>query len=195
MNRREFFGRLSGMNAGDLVQVQDAYWLAKNAHREQMRDNGVRYFEHPRDVALMLIDRGFRERSVIIKALLHDVVEDTNTSPSTIVNMFGHDMWRSLFLLSKMIPVFDPITGQICGRYRKPDAVYYAELSAAPHEDRLVKCGDRLCNLRDMQKGWPKERQVKNAKETVEEVIPIAQMTDPWFHDAIKAEVDRILAG
>ncbi len=193
MNRKEFFGLLGGMSAGDITQVQLAYWLAKNAHRDQKRDNGVRYFEHPREVAVALIARGFKDRDIIIKALLHDVVEDTNTPFPVILGIFGHEMWHSLFVLSKVVPIFDPVTGQICGRYRKQDDVYYKELGGAAESDRLVKCADRLVNLRDMKKGWERQRQADYAKHTQEHVLPLAQKTDQELYEALQFEVGMIL--
>jgi len=194
MNRKEFFRLLGGMTHGDLDQVQLAYWLAKNAHREQRRDSGERYFEHPRDVAIMLIERGLKEKDLIIKALLHDLVEDTNTPYPVIINLFGHDVWHSLFMLSKTVPVFDPVTGQTSARYHKPNEVYYTELLNAPEDDRLVKCADRLINLRDMREGWSLERQIKKAEETRKHILPIAEKTDLWFCESLNAEVKRICA-
>lgn len=194
MNRQEFFGLLSHMTAGDILQVQDAYWLAKNAHREQKRDGGERYFEHPREVALTLMSRNFHDCDTVIMALLHDVVEDTNTPFPVILKLFGHRMWESLFKLSKVVPAFDPVTGQIFGKYKKPDDVYYEELMQGELPVRLTKCADRLCNLKEMGEGWPLERQVSYAKHTQAKVLPLAEKTDVWFYDALKAEVERVLA-
>jgi len=194
MDRKKFFALLSHMTAGDITQVQLAYWLAKNAHREQERDSGERYFNHPREVAVTLIDHGLGDRDTVIMALLHDVIEDTNTPFPVIINLFGHEMWDSLFLLSKVTPVFDPVTGQIFGRYKKPDDVYYEELMKASLPVRQVKCGDRLRNLQQMSGAWPLEKQINYAKHTTEKVLPLAQATDLWFYDALKAQVEKVLA-
>jgi (p)ppGpp synthase/HD superfamily hydrolase len=194
MDRKKFFALLSHLTAGDITQVQLAYWLAKNAHREQERDSGERYFEHPRDVAVTLISHGVNDRDSVIMALLHDVVEDTNTPFPVIINLFGHEMWESLFLLSKVTPVFDPVTGQIFGRYKKTDDEYYAELMKAKVSVKSVKCGDRLRNLQQMGESWPLEKQITYARHTIEKVLPLAQATDLWFYEVLKAEVDKILA-
>jgi (p)ppGpp synthase/HD superfamily hydrolase len=194
MNRREFFRLLSPMTAGDLKEVQLGYWVAKNSHHDQVRDGGERYFEHTREVAITLIKRGFKDARTVNKGLMHDVIEDTNTPPEVIINLFGESMWEDLVLLSKTVPLFDPVTGQIHGHYKKNDDEYYEGLYSADISVRLVKCSDRLYNLRDMGEGWPIERQVNYAKHTQEKVLPLAQMTDQWFYDALKTEVDRVMA-
>lgn len=180
MNRKQFFGMLGGMKAGDLKQIQNAYWLAKNAHRLQVRDDGTRYFEHPRSVATLLLHQGRVDTDIITKALLHDVVEDTNTPFEVIVDMFGHDIWASLFTLSKVIPVFDPVTGQIFGRFKKPIDEYYAALCSASKEDRLVKCADRLHNLQTMD-AWDEAQKQEYVTETRNHLIPLASGVDVWF--------------
>jgi guanosine-3',5'-bis(diphosphate) 3'-pyrophosphohydrolase len=181
MNRKQFFALLGGSTAGDMLQIQLAYWLSKNAHRPQApRDGGARYFEHPREVAMLLIERGYRDKDIVTEALLHDTIEDTNTPPQIIVNLFGHDTWEHLFLLSKVIPVFDPVTGQVSGVYKKTAEEYKHGLMSAPFSVRVVKCADRVMNLRDM-KAWERERQLRYASETEELHIPLAANTDAWF--------------
>lgn len=191
MNRKKFFGLLSTLPYGDLVQVQLAYWLAKNAHRpDPPRDDGTRQFEHARTVAVTLIQRGYQYRDLLTVALLHDVVEDTNTPSGIIVNLFEPAIWESLFLLSKLVPVFDPVTGQICGRYQKSLDEYFAGIAGARLDVRLVKCADRLDNLNTCGV-WEPERQIRYAAESERYVLPIAEAVDPWFTREI---ADRIRA-
>ncbi len=191
-NRLKFFERLATLPAGDLIEIQDAYWLAKNAHRLQERDEGQRYFEHPRAVALLLIERGYLDKSIITKALLHDVVEDTNTPTNVIVRVCGYETWKSLITLSKSVPVFDPVTGQLMGRYKKPLEVYFDELARAIIEDRLVKLADRLHNMSTMSV-WTADRCAAYAEETQKWILPIAYATDEWFADRLREEVRKYL--
>lgn len=192
MNRIEFFGLLSGMSAGDLLQVQMAYWLAKNAHRPQApRDNGERYFEHPRSVAVSLIERGFSDRDTVVLALLHDVLEDTNTPVHVIMELFGHEVWKGLSLLAKYIPIFDPVTGQVVYRYRKSLTEYYGELrDRAVRNVQLVKIADRYHNLQTMG-SWAPERKQKYLDETREYILPIARKTESWFTDQLVVLVEN----
>jgi (p)ppGpp synthase/HD superfamily hydrolase len=79
MPRQEFIGLLEGKIAPDLIdQIMLAYKLAKYAHKGQERDNGERYFDHPKRVARLLIQEWeIYDHQMIIAALLHDIVEDT----------------------------------------------------------------------------------------------------------------------
>ena len=191
MNRKEFFRMVSDRPTGELTIVQHAYWLAKNAHRPQVpRDNGERYFEHPRAVAISLIERQFRDTEVIVLALCHDVVEDTNTPPAIIVDMLGRRIWEGLELLSKYMPNFDPITGQILGRYKKDAEEYFEVLAHASGTVRLVKCADRLHNLSTCE-AWEDERINRYIAETEKHIIPLARDISRVYGDELrKAIVD-----
>ena len=157
MDRNEFFARVSDRPTVELARIQLAYWLAKNAHRPYFRDTGERFFEHPRAVALSLIDHGYRSTDYVVRGLLHDVIEDTNTPLVVLVDLFGPEMWRSLETLSRYVPSFDPVTGQLTVRYKKTLDEYYAGIGAASDEVKLTKCADRLHNIKTCDT-WEAER-------------------------------------
>ena len=173
MNRAEFFYLVSDRPTTDLARIQLAYWLAKNAHRPFKRDNGERYFEHPRNVAASLIAHGFKQTEFVVAGLLHDVVEDTNTPCVVIVDLFGAEMWRLLEVLSRYMPLFDPVTGQIFQRYKKPLEEYYAAIAKASDFVKIVKCADRLNNLSTCG-CWDAERRGRYVNETKQYVLPLA---------------------
>lgn len=100
-NKDSFFKRLEPTLAtSSLLDVKLAYTLAKFSHRAQFRkeidNNGhqVRYFEHLRRVALILIDElEIIDPVIIISALLHDGIEDTvDLTPEMIEHCFGSDV-------------------------------------------------------------------------------------------------------
>src|SRR5690349_9775501 len=85
-NRESFCRRLKPiLPMRDLMLVEAAYVFAKHGHRAQFRketdpETGkkVRYFEHPRRVALILIDEvRCVDPVMIMAALIHDCIEDT----------------------------------------------------------------------------------------------------------------------
>lgn len=195
MNRTLFFKALHGMAQSDLEDVHDAYQIAKDAHRTQKnRDDGDRYFEHPREVAHILIELNYRSASIVIKALLHDAIEDTYMPRRQIINNFGREKHESLMRLSKYIPVFDAVTGKIQHRYKKDTAEYFKELSEGPVEDQLVKIADRLHNLRSCLV-WPLKRRQKYVKETRRFILPmaikhdmrLAHLLEEAMHTALRA--------
>ena len=72
-----------------------AYVFVTNAHGHQRRASGDPYYSHPIEVAGILTDLKFDE-ATILTALLHDIVEDTDTPISRIEELFGGHVARSL---------------------------------------------------------------------------------------------------
>src|SRR5262245_16181784 len=70
--------------------VRDALRTAHQAHAGQIRSGsgGMAYVEHPRGVAELLAAEGFGD-DVIAAALLHDVVEDSDTTVEELRQTFG----------------------------------------------------------------------------------------------------------
>ena len=193
MDRDTFFQLVANRPAEDLEKLQFAYWLAKEGHQKQTRDSGERYFEHPRRVALKLIRSGYLSTDVLVLALLHDIVEDTQTPLKVIVNLFGAHIWAGLNLLSKKVPNFDPVTGMNIGRVSKELGVYFAAIADGPREVRLVKIADRLDNLQDVASFTPERRQ-RQIDETMKYILPIATQTCPIFAKELNAICEQYKA-
>src|SRR5690349_20108516 len=82
--------------------VMMAYRFAKYGHRGQERDGGGRYFDHPRDVSVILLRQGIQDHEVIIAALLHDVMEDSFILTwEDLEHIFGSRVCGIVKLLSK----------------------------------------------------------------------------------------------
>ena len=71
----------------DREQIEAAYRLAEEKHREQKRSSGEPYIIHPLSVAAILVGLGMDSQSVMA-GLLHDVVEDTDC---TLEDIQGQD--------------------------------------------------------------------------------------------------------
>ena len=157
-NRESFFARLEPFFVPSvLLDVQLAYTLAKFGHRSQVRkeadDDGtpVRYFEHVRRVAIILIDEARIVRpELVIGALLHDGIEDTrDLTPAMIEHCFGADVAGIVKTLSKA-----PKEGYLERFYMSDDWRPY-----------LIKACDRLDNLRSLSQS-PPAFQAKQVAET-----------------------------
>jgi (p)ppGpp synthase/HD superfamily hydrolase len=169
-NRETFFARLTPfMPPSELRQVEVAYMMAKFAHRAQTRTeldaNGdpVRYFEHLRGVALILIDEcEIRDWKLIVAGLLHDSLEDTrDITPEIIEHLFGDRVCQIVKLLSKC-----------------PKEGYLERLQKYGDSDTLlVKAADRLHNLRSMKDCTPEFR-TKQRVETYEKYFPIFRQNE-----------------
>ena len=77
--------------AYDEEKIQRAYALAERAHKGQLRLSGESYISHPLAVACLVVDLGLDTDSVVA-ALLHDSVEDTDTTLDDVKAQFGADV-------------------------------------------------------------------------------------------------------
>ena len=197
MNREEFFHLVQqNRSAKDIEEIRHAYWLAELGHAHQVRDDGERFFNHPRRVAVSLIKFGYGETANVKSGLLHDIVEETNTPYTVIVNLLGQETWEWTQLLSRSIPAFDPISGQVIARVKKEDKEYYQGLYDAAFGVRVSKLADRLDNLCTIGPFEP-ERKRRYLDETYTYVLPLAQMTCPRYLEAIQTQtrlVEQILS-
>jgi (p)ppGpp synthase/HD superfamily hydrolase len=78
--------------ASDSPLLEGAYRMAREAHHGRRRE-GDTDIDHPVEVAHLLSDTGFDERTVAA-ALLHDVVEDSATDTDEIEERFGAEVAR-----------------------------------------------------------------------------------------------------
>lgn len=177
-NRKAFFDRLEPvLSPTELLDVEVAYELAKHSHRAQFRKEcdgagqPLRYFEHPRRVALIAIDEvGLLDRNLIISCLMHDALEDTNVSAAMLEHLFGKEVCKTVKLVSKC-----------------PKEGYYDRLRSYGTELAvMVKMLDRMDNLRSMG-DCSEEFKARQIRETCDVIIPLAYhhgFKSPKFDDA-----------
>jgi GTP diphosphokinase / guanosine-3',5'-bis(diphosphate) 3'-diphosphatase len=182
-NRDTFEARLGIFQGEAREQILFAYDIAKNAHRNQLRDSGQRYFEHPRAATLILLDEcKIDDPDLIVAALLHDTVEDTsifgrrkNVPYSKWINR-AH--WRLSRVFNErvadmIVDLTVPMVENDEIKNKKEAKKRYLEglLTSSP-ETLLVKMADRLHNLRTLNDRLPEDR-IKVIKETEEIYFPI----------------------
>lgn len=183
-NRQKFYERISVFSPYDQLRIRIAYDLAKYSHRGTFREGGERYFEHVRKTALILLDevKLYDNPDLIIAALLHDAVEDATIFGSQ-KNITTKEWIEEAGL--RLSHIFGPYVSEMVTSVTKPkkDGVkikskddvhkaYLDQLRNASPEALLVKMADRLHNLRTLH-FRPKEDQLKVARETLDEYIPI----------------------
>src|SRR3989344_3919204 len=180
MNRQKFFDQFKDIFSNeDILKMSWAYWIAKQAHHNQKRDNGDRYFEHCRRVACLTFYHArlyvYLTPTVkeVITALLHDCVEDCFPPQNFLRTLFGEEVALGVDTLSKINPVFDEATGTIIEKKKKNLQEYYAKIANSDMWIRRIKLCDRFDNLSGMDV-WPEARKEKYRKETGEYILPIA---------------------
>ncbi len=152
----------------DLAQLEKAYRLAADAHKEQTRESGEPYIVHPLNVALILADMQM-DLVCIETGLLHDTVEDTKLSLDQIRKEFGDEVARCVDGVTKLSKL------HMYSREERQAESVRKMLLAMVSDIRvvIVKLADRLHNMRTL--GWlPEERQRRIAQETVDLYAPIA---------------------
>ncbi|XP_068597511.1 guanosine-3',5'-bis(diphosphate) 3'-pyrophosphohydrolase MESH1 [Brachionichthys hirsutus] len=142
------------MNSGAALLIETVNFAAEK-HRNQRRKDADRtpYINHPIGVARILShEGGVADIEVLQAALLHDTVEDTDTSPAELEGKFG------LIVARIVQEVTDDKSLPKQERKRK-------QVEHAPHcsrQAKLVKLADKLYNLRDLNRstpnGWTAER-------------------------------------
>ncbi|WP_431066683.1 HD domain-containing protein [Methylotuvimicrobium sp.] len=138
-----------------LAEFIKAVAFAADKHRHQRRkDAGASpYINHPIELANVLCHEGGVERIVVLcAAVLHDTIEDTQTTAAELEAVFGPQV------ASVVLEVTDDKA--LNKMVRKQLQIDHApELSEAA---KLVKLADKICNLRDIltapPAGWSRER-------------------------------------
>ncbi len=152
----------------DTKLIQRAFQLADDKHKDQCRHSGEPYIIHPLNVAYILADTGLDDNT-LCAALLHDVVEDTEVTDEDIRKEFGEeiaDMVAGVTKLGEMM--FTSVEERQAEDYRKMFLAMGKDIRVI-----LIKLADRLHNMRTL-KYLKRERQIANAKETMEIYAPLA---------------------
>ena len=140
-----------------MALLLEAIQFAARKHRYQRRKNPARtpYINHPLDVAHILWFEGeIRDDNVLAGAILHDTVEDTDTSFEEVEQRFG----------PKIRSIVEEVTDdKLLGwEERKKQQIQLSPCLST--EAKLVKLADKISNLRDVHKdppeGWSRERQI-----------------------------------
>ncbi|WP_027288832.1 RelA/SpoT family protein [Rhodovibrio salinarum] len=147
-----------------------AYVFSMKAHGAQTRASGDPYFSHPLEVAGILTGLKLDGAS-IMTALLHDTVEDTDTSIEDIEQLFGKDVARLVDGVTKLSRL------ELQNEQSK-HAENFRKLVLAMSEDirvLLVKLADRLHNMQTLHYMRDPEKRKRIARETMEIYAPLAE--------------------
>jgi GTP pyrophosphokinase len=152
----------------DLELLRRAYVFSALEHKGQVRHSGEPYLVHPLEVADSLVDMKL-DVVAVAAGLLHDVVEDTLTTPERIAELFGAEIAHVVEGVTKIgaIP-FSSSEERQAENFRKMLLAMVDDIRVI-----LVKLADRLHNMRTLHH-LPEERRIKIAQETIDIYAPIA---------------------
>ncbi len=166
----------------DLNLLIMALSFAAHKHKDQRRKDKAAspYINHPIALAEVLVNvGGITDINTICAALLHDTVEDTETTPDELTEAFG-------------IEISEIVLEVTDDKSLSKEARKQAQIDHAMHlskQARAVKLADKICNLGDVSGSppdWPLERRQQYfdwAKNVID------GLRDGWVE--LEAEFDR----
>lgn len=182
------------MSSDDSTFVLQTYTKCINfaavKHRNQRRldSDKTPYINHPIGVAhILTAEGGVTDFEVIQAAILHDTVEDTDTSFEEIESLFGARVRRIVEEVTddKSLPKLE----------RKRLQIEHAATSSA--QAKLVKLADKIYNLRDLKRckpeGWTDER-CKEYFIWAKKVCDNLKGTNPALEDILENIFEECIA-
>lgn len=164
--------------------LNKAYVFTMKKHGSQLRASGDPYYSHPVEVAGILTKMKLDAAS-IIAGLLHDTVEDTDTTVEEVRSLFGEQVASIVDGLTKLAMIEQKsIDNKQAENFRK--------LLLAMSEDirvLLIKLADRLHNMRTLHYLQKPEKRKRIAKETLDIYAPLAERIGM---QELKSELEEI---
>ncbi len=152
----------------EIELIEKSFQFAKRLHEGQYRISEEPYIIHPVEVAKILLDLKV-DSHTLMAAFLHDILEDTDTKPEEIEELFGKDVLTLVQGVTKL--------GKLQFKSKEErQAENFRRLFIAMASDiRIVflKLADRLHNMRTLN-FMTVSKQQKIARETLDIFAPLA---------------------
>ena len=156
------------MPGADLEIIDRAVEFAREKHKNQVRRDGSPYIIHPLAVAEIVAEMGL-DTDAILGALLHDCIEDTDTSHDDIARLFGTTTAELVEGVTKLTRAnFSSTEQEQMENLRKMFMAMSKDIRVV-----LIKIADRLHNMRTMQYQSP-AKQILKCRETMDIYAPLA---------------------
>ncbi len=167
------------MTIDEMGLVFKALQFAAQKHRDQRRKGpeAEPYINHP--IALVHVlwhEAGVHDAVVLVAALLHDTIEDTDTTAEELEREFGAEICQVVCEVTddKSLPKQERKQGQIDHAHGLSDRA------------KLVKLADKICNLRDLAASTPPDWSLQRQQEYftwAKQVVDQMRGTHPRLED------------
>lgn len=132
--------------------------FAADKHRNQRRKDAEAspYINHPIALANVLANEsGIEDEHVLVTAILHDTIEDTETTEQELVSTFGQEVANIVLEVTddKSLPKSER---------KRLQMEHAAHISSRA---QLIKLADKICNLRDIAKSPPANWSLERKQE------------------------------
>lgn len=148
----------TGGRISELAQLLEALQFAADKHRAQRRKDVDEspYINHPLEVATILATVGqVTDLAILLAAVLHDTIEDTETTPEELEDLFGPAV-RALVL-----EVSDD--KQLPKEERKRLQIEHAPMLSSGA--KVIKLGDKIANVQDVTSTPPADWSLERRRE------------------------------
>lgn len=173
-----------------LSKLLEAFELAAEKHRLQRRSgyDGLPYINHLIKVTRILWDVAeVRDANTLLAAILHDIIEDTDTTEAVIAEKFGPSVG------SIVLEVSDDMSLPTAERQK----IQLDSASSLSKQAKIIRIADKGCNLRDIMSypvAWALEKKQDYLQHTLK-IIERTRGTHPlleqWFDDIARQAWNR----
>jgi (p)ppGpp synthase/HD superfamily hydrolase len=151
------------------VSKAEEYARKKHAHAFR-KDGKTPYANHLGAVVDNLRRLGITDEDVLCAGWLHDTIEDTNVDYDDLFEKFGQ----------KTADIVAAVTKDNRLPRHKREQNYMNQLKSSPFEAKLVKLGDILANIKDLEKsGYSQEKKLEQVQNKID------------YFDVIKSEISQ----
>ena len=158
------------------LSIHDAIIFASRKHDKQYRKStDIPYISHIMEVMQILIENKC-EKDVIIAGILHDTLEDTDTTEEEIKQLFGE----------KIVSIVQSESEDKSLDWFARKSITISKLHSASIEEKLVLCADKLSNMRSIY------TDLKNVGEKVWERFNAPKDNIEWYYKSILKELSEI---
>lgn len=131
---------MSSNPSGTPSIIQAAFFAAEKHKFQRRKADDSPYINHPLGVAHILEETGVHDTNVLIAAILHDTVEDTDTTLEELEKVFGKD-------IADIVAEVTDDKSLSKGARKRCQIEHVAHISK---EGKLIKLADKLYNCRDL---------------------------------------------
>ncbi|XP_044518432.1 guanosine-3',5'-bis(diphosphate) 3'-pyrophosphohydrolase MESH1 [Gracilinanus agilis] len=168
--------------SSDVALLLEAVDFAARKHSKQRRKDPEKtpYINHPIGVARILTQEAeVTDLPVLQAALLHDTVEDTDTTLEEVEKYFGAEVRN----------IVEEVTDNKALSKLERKQLQVKNAAHSSRQAKLVKLADKLYNLRDLKRctpvGWSEQR-VQEYFEWAAQVVKGLQGTSPQMEEALQ---------
>jgi GTP diphosphokinase / guanosine-3',5'-bis(diphosphate) 3'-diphosphatase len=175
-----------------ITKFVDAVEFAAEKHKLQRRKGYLKipYINHPVKVCKILTGCGETDENLLLAAILHDTLEDTDTTSTELLNLFG----------DKVTSIVLEVTDNMDLPEKTRKNLQVTNASILSHQASLIRIADKIANINDIVNyplNWTKKRKLKYlewANDVFQNCKGKNAKLDEIFED-LYLKAKRIIAG